>query len=274
MFKNNKLVVVLSSVVVLLLLFISIQYFFFNARLVETKLNLVTVTHFEKVGFDWDGDKLSSSMLFSWQIEPYRTVWEEPEVWGREGSWMPNVLTAVDSEGLPQQVTDVQKSIQPIYYGFMPTRFQEIKGRTDMFYSYYMVIDENGYLCLDPDGHFQDCRWKKSIHNNNTIIHSEKIDESDDNNTLVPFFLESINQVKGDTLQINNIPYSMPIDQNWFLLEYSTVNNDTIGILDPEQIEKLKNHLNNALAENIEFNTVLSLRIHEYDIQSLYFALK
>ncbi len=99
MFKNNKLVVVLSSVIVLLLLFIFMQFFFFQSRLVETKLNLITVTNFEKVGFDWDGDKLSSSMLFSWEIEPFRTVWEEPEFWGREGSWMPNILTAVDSEG-------------------------------------------------------------------------------------------------------------------------------------------------------------------------------
>jgi hypothetical protein len=52
------------------------------------------------------------------------------------------------------------------------------------------------------------------------------------------------------------------------------VNNDTTGILEPEQIEELKNHLNNALVEDIDFNTVLSLRIHEYDIQSPYFALK
>jgi hypothetical protein len=273
MFKNNKLVVVLSSVVVLLLLFISIQYFIFNPRLVETKLHLVTATSFEKVGFDWDGDKLSSTVLFPWQKAPHQTVWEEQEVWGRGGIWMPNILTAVDSEGLPQQVTDVQNSIPPMYHAYK-SRFQDTNGSTEMFYDYYMVIDENGYLWLDPDGHFQDCRWKKSIYNSNTIIHSEKIDESNDNNTLGPFFLESINQVKGDTLQINNIPYSMPIDQNWFLLEYSTVNNDTIGILDPEQIEELKSHLNNALAENIEFNTVLSLRIHEYDVQSPYFALK
>jgi hypothetical protein len=274
MFKNNKLSVVLLSVIILLLLFIFMQYFFFKPRLVETKLNLVTVTNFEKVGFDWDGDKLSSSMLFSWQIEPFRTVWEEQEVWGREGSWMPNILTAVDSEGLPHQVTDVQNSIQPIYYGFMPTRFQEINSRTDMFDSYYIVIDENGYLWLDPDGHFQDCRWKKSIHNSNTIVHSEKIDESGDNNTIGPFFLEGFNQIQSDTIQINNMEYPMPVDQNWFLLEYSTVNNDTTGILEPEQIEELKNHLNNALVEDIDFNTVLSLRIHEYDIQSPYFALK
>jgi hypothetical protein len=56
--------------------------------------------------------------------------------------------------------------------------------------------------------------------------------------------------------------------------KYSTVKNDTTGILEPEQIEELKNHLNNALVEDIDFNTVLSLRIHEYDIQSPYFLLK
>ncbi len=154
------------------------------------------------------------------------------------------------------------------------SRFQETNGSTEMFCDYYMVIDENGYLWLDPDGHFQDYRWKKSKHNSNTIVHSERIDESDDNNTLGPFFLEGFNQIQSDTIQINNMEFPMPYDQNWFLLEYSTVKNDTTGILDSEQIEELKNHLNNALVEDIDFNTVLSLRIHEYDIQSPYFALK
>ncbi len=74
-----------------------------------------------------------------------------------------------------------------------------------------------------------------------------------------------------NTLQINNIPHPMPYEQNWFLLEYSTVNNDTTGILDSEQIEELKNHLNNALVENIDFNTVLSLRIHEYVFCKTFF---
>ncbi len=251
MFKNNKLIVVLSSLIIILLLFIFMQFFFFQPRLVETKKELLCGIVLRKV-------ELSPTKMYPWQ--KYMDV----EVWGREGFYMPNVHTAVDSEGLPKRVTNQSEAVKPLYYSSAP--LQDI-NQSGTSYSYHIVIDENGYLWLDEDGTFHDSRFTKQLRNDSVVVNTKKVDDIDTNNTLGPFLIKELKTFYNDTIQIHGQEVDLPYEQDYFVLEYLTVNNDVFGIYNTDKTKELTALVEEAFSKKVDFNIILLLEICEYTVR-------
>jgi hypothetical protein len=137
-----------------------------------------------------------------------------------------------------------------------------------------IVIDDNGYLWLDEDGRFNDSRLKKSMSNDSIVLSSDKVDDTDTNNTIGPFLLKELEIIKDDSIQKYNKEYELPFNQEWFLLDYFTINNDALGIIDTNKMSELNSFINEALNKNMDFNMVLSIQICTYNVYPRYVLLK
>ncbi len=251
MVKNNKLIVVFSSVIILLILFIFMQNFLFKPGLVETKKELLCGIVLQKVD-------LSPTKMYPWQ------KYFDVEVWGREGFYMPNVYTAVDSKGFPTRVTDQSEAVKPLYYFRAPLQDINQPGTS---YSYYIVIDENGYLWLDEDGTFHDSRFTKRMRNDSVVVNTKKVDDIDTNNTLGPFLIKELKTIYGDTIQIHGQEVDLPYEQDYFILEYLTVNNDVVGIYNTDKSDDLNAFVEEAFSKKVDSNILLLVEICEYIIR-------
>ena len=257
MVKSSKFSIVLLVVVIVLLLFIIVKPFFTPTYLVETKKELVGVAILDRVTLETNKPKPASAKMYSWQ-EYYNE-----DVWGREGFYMPNVYTAVDSMGLPQKVTIESESAKPIYH--ILSRLQDAY-HTETINKYHIIIDENGFMWLDEDISFNDSRFTKRMQNDSVLVSSKKVDDIDTNNTLGPFMLKGLDIIDSETMiaKFNPNPEDIPEENNWYILEYITMNNDVIGKIDHDQAEKVTAFLEEALNEDAGFNVLLLIDILEY----------
>jgi hypothetical protein len=186
------------------------------------------------------------------------------EVWGREGFYMPNVHTAVDSEGFPTRVTDKSEAVEPLYYTRAPLQDINQPGTS---YTYYIVIDENGHLWLDEDGTFHDSRYTKRLHNDSVFVNTERIDDIDTNNTLGPFLIKELKAIHGDTILIHGQEVDLSYDQDWFIVECLTVNNDVVGIYNTDKAEDLTAFVEEAFSKKVDCNIILLVETFEYTIR-------
>ncbi|MCK5847859.1 MAG: hypothetical protein KAH01_01510 [Caldisericia bacterium] len=96
------------------------------------------------------------------------------------------------------------------------------------------------------------------------------MDDTYVNNTIGPFLLKELEVIKDDVIYTQDNDCVLPFNQEWFVLEYFTINNGVLGIIDTNNIKELNSFINEALDRNIDYNMVLYLQICRYNIQPRY----
>ena len=213
--------------------------------------------HIEKVKLETSESEPLSTGMYPWQ------KYFDVEVWGREGYYMPNMYTSVDSMGLPQRVIVESESVKPIYYiqaGLQDFNYQGERTK------YHIVIDENGFMWLDEDGTFNDSRFTKKMQNDSVLVSSKRVDDIDTNNTLGPFMLKGLEVVDSETFKSQFNTEDMLGERNWYILEYITINNDVIGKFNYDQTKKVTAFFDESMKEKVDFNVFLLIDIFEYSI--------
>jgi len=152
-----------------------------------------------EVGYGWDGKYLEPARQFPWQKVGQSN-------WGRTNYLMPNIIKAVNNNGLPIPVTAEANAVQPIYYTQVYLDVTAQGGVSQESNAYYVVLDNQGQVWFDPDGFFNDSRydvtadpipprWPFETYPLNTSYvqgscstnQNAKMDPNTDNNTKGPY---------------------------------------------------------------------------------------
>lgn len=164
------------------------------------KTAVFVLSTWHKVGYGWDNQLMVPARQFPWQKVGQMN-------WGRTNYLMPNVIKAVNVNGVPIPVTAVANAVEPLYYTLVYLNIKAQGGVSQESNPYYVVMDNQGQVWFDPDGFFQDsrydftadpipARWPFENYPLNTRYVAgtcstnlnAKIDPNADNNTKGPYF--------------------------------------------------------------------------------------
>ncbi|MCE5222845.1 copper amine oxidase N-terminal domain-containing protein [bacterium] len=165
----------------------------------ENETAVFNLATFHQVGYDWDNKLMVPARQFPWQKVGQTN-------WGRTNFLMPNIIKAVNTNGVPIPVTAAANAVEPLYYSQVYLNITAQGGISQESNAYYVVMDNQGQVWFDPDGFFQDSRYDPTADpiparwpfetyplNNNYVAGScsvnlnAKMDPNADNNTKGPY---------------------------------------------------------------------------------------